>query len=319
MHKTWQDNLNADALPWLLEEDNPSARYLALRHLLDCAEEDSQAADARAAIHDWAPVQEILALMDPVDFWGRADKPFYGGAVGTNATLSLMAELGLNRTPQIESACENVFEHGQHENGGFSYDGTPGRVLLCHTGGAIRTLLHFGYLGDPRLERALEYLVARATVPGGLACPYADGNDCQWGATKALGAFSDLPDVDRTLERMRAAQALADGVLDHTFDFEEGDSRWLDYGFPLDYQSDLTELCDVLARLGYGTDPRFRRLLDIVLEAQTNQGRWVKRYGTRALRVEKKGKPSKWITIRVLRAIKHTHQTAFEAERTKLL
>jgi hypothetical protein len=256
--------------------------------------------------------------MDPVDFWGRADRPFYGGAVGTHASLNLLAELGAPRTPQLEAACENLFEHGQHENGGFTYDGTPGRIFLCYTGSAIRTLVHFGYRDDARLERALEYLVARSTQPDGLTCLYADGEKCQWGIAKALAAFAAPPAADRTPDRMRAVKALAGGVLDHEFDFEGRDARWLDFGFPLDYQSDLVELCDALARLDYGTDPRMRRLLDVVLADQTDDGRWVKRYGTRAFQVEERGQPSKWITIRALCALKHTHRAIAQAERARV-
>jgi hypothetical protein len=318
MQRNWQDNVKGDPFPWLLQKENPSARYLALHHLLDCANLDSQASDARAAIPDWPPVREILAVMDPVDFWGRADRPFYGGAVGTAAILNLLAELGQPSTPQLEAACENLFEHGQHKTGGFTYDGTPGRIFLCYTGNAIRTLLHFGYRDDTRLERAFEYLVERSAAPDGLACAYADGEACQWGITKALGAFAALPAADRTSEQMDAAATLANAVLDHEFDLEGRDARWLDFGFPLDYQSDLTELCDALARLDYGTDPRFQKLLDIVLAAQTDDGRWIKRYGTRAFQVEERGQPSKWITIRVLRAIKHAQQSIFEAERAKV-
>ncbi len=318
MPREWPSDLKADPSPWLLEPENPSARYLTLRHLLDCAEQDSQASEARAAIPAWPPVHEILSVMDPVDFWGRADRPFYGGAVGTHASLNLLAELGMPRTLQIEAACENLFEHGQHESGGFTYDGAPGRIFLCYTGNGIRTLIHFGYRSDPRLERALEYLVALSTQPDGLTCLYASGEKCQWGITKALAAFAALPSDNRTPDRMRAVKALADGVLDHEFDFEGRDARWLDFGFPLDYQSDLVELCDALARLDYGTDPRLRRLLDVVLADQTDDGRWVKRYGTRALQVEERGQPSKWITIRALRALKHTHRAIAQAERASV-
>jgi hypothetical protein len=318
MLRGWQSDLKADPLPWLLKRENPSARYLTLRHLLDSGERDSQVAEARAAIPTWPPVREILALMDPVDFWGRADRPFYGGAVGTHATLSLLAELGLPRISQIEAACENLFEHGQHESGGFTYDGTPGRILLCYTGNAVRTLVHFGYLGDPRLERAFEYLFRRSTAARGRTCPYADGKECQWGITKALAALAALPTTDRTLDRMHAVKALAGAVLNHEFDFEDRDARWLDFGFPLNYQSDLVELCDVLARLDYGLDPRLGRLLDIVRAAQTADGRWVKRYGTRALQVEERGQPSKWITIRALRALKHTQRVRLQVDQARL-
>jgi len=314
----WQSDLRADPIPWLLEWENPSARYLTLRHVLDSDEPDSQVTEARAAIETWPPVRDVLALMDPVDFWGRAEEPFYGGAMSTHATLHLLAELGVRRTPRLEAACENLFEHGQHESGGFTYDGTPGRVHLCYTGNAIRTLLHFGYGGDPRLERAFRYLARRAQAPDGSGCPYAYGGACLWGAVKALAAFADVPGGARPTDWGGAIERLADLLLDHAFDFEGDDAAWLDLGFPQDYQSDLVELCDVLARLGYVLDTRLERLLDAVLENQSAEGRWIKRQGTRVLQVEDRGEPSKWITIRALRALKLARQAAVQAEQLKL-
>lgn len=318
MDNDWPGSLET-VLPWLLEPENPSARYLTLRHLSGCAEQDSQAAEARAAIPAWPPVKEILALMDPVDFWGRSNRPFYGGAVSTHATLHLLAELGQPSTPALRSACENLLEHGQHESGGFTHDGTSGHIFLCGTGNSIRTLIHFGLWGDPRLERAFDYLAVRCSTPHNLTCPYADGEACQWGITKALGAFAALPASERAPEHNHAVVTLADAVLDHPFDLEGRDARWLDFGFPLDYQSDLVELGDILARLGYGLDPRFRRLLDMVIAARSSDGRWIKRYGTRALHVEERQKPSKWITIHALRALLYTQRSFEEARRAGTL
>ena len=318
MLKNWHDDLKGDPLPWLLEEENPSARYLALRYLLDCDDCDSQAADAQAAIPNWPPVYDILALMDPVDFWGQAEKPFYGGAMSTHATLHLLAELGMDLTPQIEAACENLLEYGQHANGGFTYDGSTERILLCHTGNAIQTLIHFGYGDDPRTSRALDYMAERCTTPDGLTCLYADGGACQWGFVKALGAFAVVPAADRTPDHERAIEALTSATLTCPFDFEGQYAAWLDFGFPLDYQSDLTELCDVLARLDYGLDPCFQKLLEVMLAEQTAEGRWLKRDGTRALQVEEVGQPSKWITIRALRAIKHTQRSLVRTARIEL-
>jgi hypothetical protein len=317
MQRTWLVKVKDDPLSWLLGEENPSARYLALRNLFDCADCDSQATDARAEIAEWPPVREILALMDPADFWGQAEKPFYGGAMSTHATLHLLANLGMDLTPQLEAACENLLEHGQHESGGFS-DGAEGRILLCHTGNAVQTLIHFGYRHDPRVKRALAYLAEHCTVIDGLTCPYADGGACQWGIAKVLGAFADVLETDRTPEQEQATAILADAVLGCSLDCKVQHPDWLNFGFPLDYQSDLIELCDVLARLEYGADPRFQYLLDIVLDKQTAEGRWIKHNGTRALQVEDVGQPSKWITIRALRAIKHARQTVLQTERAGL-
>ena len=39
---SWQDQLKADPLPWLLEPDSPGVRYLALRYLLDRPDDDPE-------------------------------------------------------------------------------------------------------------------------------------------------------------------------------------------------------------------------------------------------------------------------------------
>jgi hypothetical protein len=44
----------------------------------------------------------------------------------------------------------------------------------------------------------------------------------------------------------------------------------------------------------------------------------MKRYGTRALQVEEKGEPSKWVTIRALHAIKCSRETVMEATRAEM-
>ncbi len=314
----WRSALKDDPIPWLLEPENPSARYLTLRHLLDSEEPDSQVTQAREAIQAWLPVREILRLMAPVDFWGRADRPFYGGPVGTAATLNLLAELGLPRIPQVEAACENLFEHGQLESGAFTYDGTPDRLILCHNSAAIRTLVHFGYRGDPRLERAIDYLAARCATPAGLACPYAYDHACLYGIAKALAAFAALPAAARSAERVHAVESLAAAALDHAFDFDGAEAPWLAFGFPLNDTSDLVELCDALARLSYGPHPRLQTLLGVMMSRQTDAGRWIKHRGSRALEVEEKGEPSKWITLRALRAQKHAERAVVQAEQIRL-
>ena len=57
MHQgSWLDGLCADPLPWLLESENPSVRYLTLTGLLDRPADDPEVAGIR---------QEILAFGGP--------------------------------------------------------------------------------------------------------------------------------------------------------------------------------------------------------------------------------------------------------------
>ncbi|MCK4392630.1 hypothetical protein KAX17_06955 [Candidatus Bipolaricaulota bacterium] len=45
-----QEKVRGDPIAWLLEPDNPSVRYLTLRHLLECSKDDPDVETAKAAI-----------------------------------------------------------------------------------------------------------------------------------------------------------------------------------------------------------------------------------------------------------------------------
>lgn len=306
---------------WLLEVENPSARYLALRDLFDNGAGDPATAAAQEAISAWRPVHEVLTLMDPSEFWGRFGRPYYGGALSTQATLNVLAELGTPANAQIQAACGHLLEYGQHPDGGFGPNPTQQPPTLCYTGIAIRTLVRFRVGSGDGLEHAIDFLVQKSQDPAKLVCPYCSDPFCGWGISKALGAFSALPAPLRTPERMDAARALASVILDHTMDFEQRDAHWLQLGFPLDYQSDLAELCDAIAGLGLFdpvSDARFARLLDALSAAREPAGWWIKRFGTRVLQVERLGAPSKWITIRALRALRRSGRLATASVREVL-
>lgn len=63
----------------------------------------------------------------------------------------------------------------------------------------------------------------------------------------------------------------------------------------------------MLADLGYGGDPRLRNALQLILSKQDTQGRWKLENtlnGKMWIDIEKRGEPSKWITLRALRVLK---------------
>ncbi len=56
-----------------------------------------------------------------------------------------------------------------------------------------------------------------------------------------------------------------------------------------------------------GCDERLRLALDLVLSKQDRQGRWKMEYtynGKAWAKIERKGEPSKWVTLRALRVLK---------------
>ena len=104
---------------------------------------------------------------------------------------------------------------------------------------------------------------------------------------------------------MRAVAArTAEALLSHQFDFEAADARWLRLGFPWYFQSDLLDALEALAVWGHAVDPRFGSLAQRLLDKQTQDGRWLKEGGSTAVYIERRGQPSKWITLKALRVLK---------------
>ena len=58
----WKSCLNADPVEWLLEKENPSVRYWALKDILRKSEEDPAVIQTRAEILQSHPVRKILEI-----------------------------------------------------------------------------------------------------------------------------------------------------------------------------------------------------------------------------------------------------------------
>jgi hypothetical protein len=79
----------------------------------------------------------------------------------------------------------------------------------------------------------------------------------------------------------------------------------------LSYWSDVLETTAVLVKLGYGDDPRLSNALRLILSKQDEQGRWRLENtlnGKMWADIEEKRQPSKWVTLRALRALKRIAQ-----------
>jgi hypothetical protein len=66
------DQLDDDSLGWLLEEDSPGVRYLAMRDLLGYPANNKDLVTAQSIAHADGPIAEILTQMDEEGFWKKA-------------------------------------------------------------------------------------------------------------------------------------------------------------------------------------------------------------------------------------------------------
>jgi hypothetical protein len=188
---------------------------------------------------------------------------------------------------------------------------------------------------DPRLDQAFDWM-ARSVTGAGVApssdrhatdryyagkcgplfaCGSNNRLPCAWGAAKVMLAFASLPHERRTPQVEAAIQQGIDflfSVDPATADYPNGWSdkpsgNWWKFGFPVFYVTDLLQIVEALTGLGYGLDPRLDHAWQVILEMQDSQGRWPLEYGYSGktwIDFGPKKQPNKWVTLRVLRALK---------------
>jgi hypothetical protein len=324
------ERIRGDPLPWLLELDeaNPAVRYFALRDLLDQPEDAPEVRRARADIMTTGPVPAILAAQLPEGYWAKAGAGYSPKYRGTVWQIIILAELGADPADErVQRGCEYLLSHSLAINGAFSgYQGlAPGGAVHCLNGNLSWALISLGRLDDPRVQAALKWQAHAITGEGdvqyynsgtagpGFACGINLGLPCGWGAVKALRALEAVPLDRRTPAIGRAIDVGVEfllsrdpAVADYPYTGRVS-SSWFKLGFPLSYWSDVLETTFVLVEAGYGRDPRLANAIQLILSKQDAQGRWKlgnSLNGKMWVDIEKRGQPSKWVTLRALRVLK---------------
>lgn len=300
--QNWQEHLNGDPLPWLLDPENPSVRYWTLADILDRPASDPEVQEVRAAADQQPLVKELFALQHPEGYWGDDEtKPYT--AQGAVATLTLLHMLGVTPDERTAAGCDSFLRFCQHESGGFSMTKKlRSGIFPCTTGEHLRFLIYFGLGDDPRVQAAFAFLVEDMSADDALDCGRYQHRDCLWGAIAALNGLAVLPTGMRSAQSERVVKRLADALLDAKYDFEGEHKRWFTFGVPRGW--DLLSALKALAAHGYAGDARFAPLLELVLTRQDDQGRWLCGSVSRTWPIEKRNRPSKWVTLDALRVLK---------------
>ena len=300
--QNWQKNLNGDPLPWLLEPETPSVRYWTLIDILDRPVTDLEVQETRAAIVQQPLVKELFALQRPGGYWGDDEtKPHTAqGAVGA---LSLLYMLGVPPDNRTAAGCDSFLKNCQHESGGFSMTKKiRSGIFPCTTGTHLPWLVYFGLGDDPRVRAAFAFLIEEMSTDDALDCGRYQHRDCLWGAISALDGLAALPSGMHSEQSKRVVTGLANVLLDARYDFEGEHKRWLTFGVPRGW--DLLSALKALAAHGYARDSRFAPLLERILNRQDDQGRWLCGSVSRTWPIEKRNRPSKWVTLDALRLLK---------------
>ncbi len=332
----WRKNLKADPLPWLLEENDPGARYLALRDVVSLSDHDPNLIAARKAAHLHGPIATILTEMNPDGYWikpGPGYLPKYRSLVWS---LILLASLGANmkEDARIQKAVDYCLAQCLAPGGQFASATAPGGTVDCLQGNLCWALTVLGS-NDRRLDLAFDWMARTVTGEGiaamgdkstarryyagkcgpDFACGANDKKSCAWGAGRVMLAFSRLP---REKWTPVIESAVARGIEFFLKDdpvkapwpngyAPKPSGNWWKFGFPVFYITDLLLVAEAFAALGCIADPRMKNLIQLILDKQDDSGRWVlendyrgKTWGEWGV----KKQPNKWVTLRALRVLK---------------
>ncbi len=328
----WKSMLKADPTYWLLEKENPSVRYFTLRDILDKPEHNLEVQQAKRKIMQYGIVPDILRKQQEPMYLKTYPKFYSDKYKGLVWQLIVLAEMGAKTNSQIIEQCEYLLNNSQEtEDGGFAMNiaakkggGRITEVIPCLTGNMVWSLIHFGYLDDPRLQKAIHWITRFMRLNDGVEnnpqIPPYDRYEICWGkhtcfmgVVKALKGLSAIPQEKRTNEVNDTINRIVEFLLIHHIFKRSHDlsktskSGWLKFSFPLMYQTDVLEILDILTELGIN-DRRMDEAIGIIIAKQDDMGRWKTENTSNTDRLliplEQKGEQSKWITFRAIRVLK---------------
>ena len=329
----WKSILKANPIPWLLEDNNPSVRYFTLINVLEKAENDPEVRKSKEEIMKKGAVPKILAKQKEGGYWEDSQNFYTAKYKGTVWQIIILAELGADgKDNHIRKACEFIFENSRdRESNGFSMwvsaktgGGRSTGVIPCLTGNLVYSLIKFGYLKDERVQNSIKWITTYQRFDDGMKNTHKDWpyerlvvcwgkHSCHMGVVKALKALAEIPFNQRSKEVKNTIEEGVDYLLKHHIYKRSHDlgrvskPGWLRFGFPLMYQTDVLEILGILTRLGYH-DERMQGAIDKLISKQDDQGKWKLEStfnGRFQTNIEQKGKPSKWITLNALKALKN--------------
>lgn len=312
-------------LRWLLQDDQPSIRYLALDQLLDGTKGDSEASSARTAVPKRGWAAEILAKQQKGGWWEGKESLYRPKYLSSNWMLLILSDLGLTKSDtRIAKACELWIKEFAKSDGGFGMDGAKSSHL-CVVGNTARALVKFGYAEHPKVRSAFEWMVKNSAEKGGWSCFGSGRNLDSW---EPLSAFAVYPREKWTRSMKEVVEKGSEFFLERELHIQgEHYEPWYRFHYPIHYYYDLLVGLDFMTALGYGKDRRLSHAVEVLKKKRRPDGRWnldavhpdveggmeewyrmhPKKVPT-PFALEGVGQPSKMITLRALLVLKRVDE-----------
>lgn len=311
------------AAEWLLEDEQPSIRYLTLTELLERKESDPEVVAAKAAILNRGWAAEILNRRQEGGYWEGIKSLYVPKYLSTNWMLLVLSDLGVSKDsdPRIAESCKLWIEKFSKPDGGFAMEGSK-LSHLCTAGNTARALVKFGYVDHPAVKSCFEWFVKSQSKLGGWSCFGSGRNLDSW---EPLSAFAVYPPEKWTKHMKEAMEKGAEFFLQRELRKQgEHYEAWYRFHYPVHYYYDLLVGLDFMTALGYGEDNRLDHALAVLKKKRDPEtGRWIldavhpdieesmaewyrghPKQAPTPFSLEKAGEPSRMITLRAMIVLK---------------
>jgi hypothetical protein len=302
----------SSVIHWLLDSD-PSIRWQAMRDLTDAPAEQVAAERARVATEGWGA--ELLAKQAADGFWGvGASNPEWV----TLQTLLLLRDMGLDpRCEQARRAVARVRDNVTWQGvlpQDAAWHGRPlfeGEVEPCINGRVVAAGAYFG----EDVQGIVERLLGEQMADGGWNCEQERGST-RGSFHTTICVLEGLLEHERTTGGSPAVMAarergqkylLERHLLRRRSTGEVIEQAWTQFSFPTGYYYDVLRGLEYLRSASVGPDARVAEAIDLVVSKRDADGRWpLENAHPDQLDAEpglEEGQPSRWNTLRALRAL----------------
>lgn len=306
---------------WLTStEADPSIRLRFWSEVEVRPPSDPRVRAARSAIGRTGWAAQLLSHQFADGHWvtrGSTGRELYRPKyIATNWRAIVLSDLGMTRTDRrIQRTAELILSRWSRDLYGKGAE-------ICVTGNAVRTLVRFGYLAHPTVQRSIDWIVRTQKPDGGWHCFRSrTGTLDSW---EGLAAMAEIPPEERSERVVRSIARGAEFFLERRL-MNEGRERyapWFRIHYPNHYYYDLLVGLRVLTRLGYGSDPRLRPAVEWLLSRRRRDGAWAldadqpdlderladypAQLPTFPIRLESLNMPSRWATVEALSVLART-------------
>ena len=302
----------SSVIQWLLDSD-PSIRWQAMRDLTGASNAEVAAERAKVATEGWGA--KLLAGQVADGYWGAGtSNPEWV----TLQTLLLLRDMGLDPTSEeaqraVARVHENVTWQGILPQDA-AWHGKPlfaGEVEPCINGRVVAVGAYFGQ----DVQGIVDRLLGEQLTDGGWNCEQERGST-RGSFHTTICVLEGLLEYERTTGGSPAVTAARERGQEFLLErrmlrrLSTGrviDPAWTQFSFPTGYYYDVLRGLEYLRSAGITRDARMAEAIDVVASKHDADGRWpLENVHPDQLDAEPgvaEGQPSRWNTLRALRAL----------------